>query len=220
MLQLGLRGPAAGRRHAASAFEGPLRCHRSPAPWRRRVHWCYLPSAAPRVQPIIYPRNDLNYAENFLHMMFAGEGAGSEGSVGGGSSMRVGAVRERGVWCGEARAGCCASVDKVPQNLARRITATTGHWPPLITSLCPHNLLPLPLTTGLPLITSVWPPHIYAVPSERYEVDPELAKALEIIFILHLDHEQNASTSTVRTAGECGQALRGLAWAAARGWSC
>ncbi|EFN57587.1 hypothetical protein CHLNCDRAFT_143270 [Chlorella variabilis] len=39
-----------------------------------------------------------------------------------------------------------------------------------------------------------------AVPSERYEVDPELAKALEIIFILHLDHEQNASTSTVRTA--------------------
>jgi citrate synthase len=39
------------------------------------------------------------------------------------------------------------------------------------------------------------------VPSERYEVDPELAKALEIIFILHLDHEQNASTSTVRTAG-------------------
>ena len=26
-------------------------------------------------QPIIYPRNDLNYSENFLHMMFAGEGA-------------------------------------------------------------------------------------------------------------------------------------------------
>ncbi|GAB4816822.1 hypothetical protein N2152v2_003868 [Parachlorella kessleri] len=61
-------------------------------------------------QPIIYPRNDLTYSENFLHMMFA-------------------------------------------------------------------------------------------VPCERYEVDPELAKALEIIFILHLDHEQNASTSTVRTAG-------------------
>jgi len=61
-------------------------------------------------QPIIYPRNDLSYAENFLHMMFA-------------------------------------------------------------------------------------------VPSAKYEVDPELARALEIIFILHLDHEQNASTSTVRTAG-------------------
>lgn len=61
-------------------------------------------------QPIIYPRNDLGYAENFLHMMFA-------------------------------------------------------------------------------------------VPCEKYEVDPEAAKALELIFILHLDHEQNASTTTVRTAG-------------------
>ena len=47
-------------------------------------------------------------------------------------------------------------------------------------------------------------PCLSAVPSERYEVDPELAKALEIIFILHLDHEQNASTSTVRTAGKGG----------------
>jgi citrate synthase len=55
-------------------------------------------------------------------------------------------------------------------------------------------LLPLSLTLFLP-------PVALAVPSERYEVDPELAKALEIIFILHLDHEQNASTSTVRTAG-------------------
>ena len=61
-------------------------------------------------QPIIYPRNDLGYAENFLHMMFA-------------------------------------------------------------------------------------------VPCEKYEVEPEAAKALELIFILHLDHEQNASTTTVRTAG-------------------
>lgn len=61
-------------------------------------------------QPIVYPRNDLSYTENFLHMMFA-------------------------------------------------------------------------------------------VPCEKYDVDPELARALEIIFILHLDHEQNASTTTVRTAG-------------------
>jgi hypothetical protein len=38
-------------------------------------------------------------------------------------------------------------------------------------------------------------------PQTQYEVDPDLARALEIIFILHLDHEQNASTSTVRTAG-------------------
>ena len=39
------------------------------------------------------------------------------------------------------------------------------------------------------------------VPSERYEVDPLLARALEVILIVHMDHEQNASTSTVRTAG-------------------
>ena len=40
------------------------------------------------------------------------------------------------------------------------------------------------------------------VPSERYEVDPLLARALEVILIIHMDHEQNASTSTVRTAGD------------------
>ncbi len=64
-------------------------------------------------QPFIYPRNDLNYAENFLHMMFA-------------------------------------------------------------------------------------------VPCEEYEVKPVLARALDRIFILHADHEQNASTSTVRLAGSSG----------------
>ena len=42
---------------------------------------------------------------------------------------------------------------------------------------------------------------MFAVPSERYEVDPLLARALEVIMIVHMDHEQNASTSTVRTAG-------------------
>eukprot|EP00891_Asterochloris_glomerata_P004678 jgi/Astpho2/4678/e_gw1.00067.398.1_t len=61
-------------------------------------------------QPIVYPRNDLSYAENFLHMMFA-------------------------------------------------------------------------------------------IPSEKYQVDPVMARALEVILILHMDHEQNASTSTVRVAG-------------------
>ena len=64
-------------------------------------------------QPIIYPRNDLNYAENFLHMMFA-------------------------------------------------------------------------------------------VPCEEYRVNPVFARALDRIFILHADHEQNASTSTVRLAGSSG----------------
>jgi citrate synthase len=64
-------------------------------------------------QPFVYPRNDLNYAENFLHMMFA-------------------------------------------------------------------------------------------VPAEEYKVDPVLAKAMDRILILHADHEQNASTSTVRLAGSTG----------------
>jgi len=64
-------------------------------------------------QPFIYPRNDLSYAENFLHMMFA-------------------------------------------------------------------------------------------VPCEPYQVSPVLAKALDRIFILHADHEQNASTSTVRLVGSTG----------------
>lgn len=64
-------------------------------------------------QPFIYPRNDLNYAENFLHMMFA-------------------------------------------------------------------------------------------TPCEEYVVSPTIAKAMDRIFLLHADHEQNASTSTVRLAGSTG----------------
>ncbi|MDP5253892.1 MULTISPECIES: citrate synthase [unclassified Vibrio] len=64
-------------------------------------------------QPFIYPRNDLNYAENFLHMMFA-------------------------------------------------------------------------------------------TPCEEYEVNPIVARAMDRIFTLHADHEQNASTSTVRLAGSSG----------------
>ena len=44
----------------------------------------------------------------------------------------------------------------------------------------------------------------FAVPCEPYEVDPVAAKALDLLFILHADHEQNASTSTVRLAGSTG----------------
>jgi citrate synthase len=44
----------------------------------------------------------------------------------------------------------------------------------------------------------------FAVPCEPYQVDPVLARALDRIFILHADHEQNASTSTVRLAGSSG----------------
>ncbi len=64
-------------------------------------------------QPFVYPRNDLSYAENFLHMMFAKKG-------------------------------------------------------------------------------------------EDYKVSPTIAKAMDRIFLLHADHEQNASTSTVRLAGSTG----------------
>jgi len=45
---------------------------------------------------------------------------------------------------------------------------------------------------------------LFAVPAEKYEVDPIAAKALDVLFILHADHEQNASTSTVRLAGSTG----------------
>ena len=72
---------------------------------------CFLTNFTYTGQPIVYPRNDLTYTENILHMMFS-------------------------------------------------------------------------------------------LPSERYQVDPVLSKALEVILILHMDHEQNASTSTVRVAGK------------------
>ncbi|HVV11690.1 citrate synthase [Amycolatopsis sp.] len=41
----------------------------------------------------------------------------------------------------------------------------------------------------------------FGLPAEPYEVDPEIAKALDLLFILHADHEQNCSTSTVRLVG-------------------
>ena len=44
----------------------------------------------------------------------------------------------------------------------------------------------------------------FAVPAETYEVSPILSKAMDRIFTLHADHEQNASTSTVRLAGSSG----------------
>jgi len=44
----------------------------------------------------------------------------------------------------------------------------------------------------------------FAVPAEEYKVNPVVAKAMDHIFILHADHEQNASTSTVRVAGSSG----------------
>ena len=45
---------------------------------------------------------------------------------------------------------------------------------------------------------------MFAVPCEPYEVNPVLARAMNRILILHADHEQNASTSTVRLSGSSG----------------
>ena len=44
----------------------------------------------------------------------------------------------------------------------------------------------------------------FAVPAEEYHVDPILSRAMDRIFVLHADHEQNASTSTVRLASSSG----------------
>jgi citrate synthase len=41
----------------------------------------------------------------------------------------------------------------------------------------------------------------FGLPAEQYEVDPDVAKALDMLLILHADHEQNCSTSTVRMVG-------------------
>ena len=45
---------------------------------------------------------------------------------------------------------------------------------------------------------------MFSVPAEDYEVNPVAARALDLLFILHADHEQNASTSTVRLVGSTG----------------
>jgi citrate synthase len=42
---------------------------------------------------------------------------------------------------------------------------------------------------------------LFAVPAEAYEMDPVVVKAMDLLFILHADHEQNCSTSTVRMVG-------------------
>ena len=42
---------------------------------------------------------------------------------------------------------------------------------------------------------------MFGVPAEPYEADPEVARALDLLLILHADHEQNCSTSTVRMVG-------------------
>lgn len=45
---------------------------------------------------------------------------------------------------------------------------------------------------------------MFSIPAEDYKIDPVLAEAIDMLLILHADHEQNASTSTVRLAGSSG----------------
>ena len=45
---------------------------------------------------------------------------------------------------------------------------------------------------------------LFSVPAEPYEIDPVAAEAIDLLFILHADHEQNCSTTTVRMAGSSG----------------
>ena len=45
---------------------------------------------------------------------------------------------------------------------------------------------------------------LFGNPCENYEINPIVAKAMDRILILHADHEQNASTSTVRLSGSSG----------------
>ena len=46
----------------------------------------------------------------------------------------------------------------------------------------------------------------FSVPAEDYQLRPSVERAMDRIFILHADHEQNASTSTVRISGSSGTA--------------
>ena len=52
--------------------------------------------------------------------------------------------------------------------------------------------------------TEIFLQMMFSVPAEPYEIDPIQAEALDLLFILHADHEQNCSTSTVRMAGSSG----------------
>lgn len=91
-------------------------------------------------------------------------------------------------------------------------------WDPRQREISAHRLIAkMPTLAAMAYKYSVGQPFVYprndlsysenflrmcfAVPAEEYKVNPVCAKAMDRIFILHADHEQNASTSTVRLAG-------------------
>ncbi len=67
---------------------------------------------------------------------------------------------------------------------------------PLVSHLFTRAMISPTLVTSLNMM--------FSTPCEPYEVNPILERAMDRILILHADHEQNASTSTVRTAGSSG----------------
>ncbi len=85
---------------------------------------------------------------------------------------------------------CVRLVAKIPTIAAMAFRYSTGH--PFV---YPQNKLGY---------TENFLRMCFSVPAEDYVVNPVLARALDTIFILHADHEQNASTSTVRLAGSSG----------------
>jgi len=77
---------------------------------------------------------------------------------------------------------------------------------PTIAALCYRHRIGFPSTyprNDLEYVTRFLH-QMYEVPSEPLELNPVAAKALDLLFILHADHEQNASTSTVRLVGSTG----------------
>jgi len=84
-------------------------------------------------------------------------------------------------------AACVRLIAKMPSIAAWSFKHSIGH--PL---LYPRNVLPY-ATRFLQMM--------FGTPCEDYAVDPVIAKALDLLLILHADHEQNCSTSTVRMVG-------------------
>jgi len=87
--------------------------------------------------------------------------------------------------------------------------------------ICSHRLIAkMPTLSAMAYKYSIGQPFVYpqnhltysenflnmmfSVPAEPYKINPVVARAMDRIFILHADHEQNASTSTVRLAGSSG----------------
>ena len=134
-------------------------------------------------QPFVYPRNDLSYTANFLRMTFsvpAEEYVVDPVVV---DAMDFSDVEHRNVSFNRL-------VAKLPTIVAMAYKYNTGQ-----PFMYPRNDLSY---------TANFMHMMFGTPCETYEPNPVLVHALDTIFTLHADHEQNASTSTVRLAGSSG----------------